>query len=93
LSGYSGWAYVYFAGSYPLSDWTNQLLVDTWVSSGSKQDHFAPYFGNIPTNEWFKLALGPFQSPVPVDRIGITLTPSTNWTGTMYVDDVVINGL
>jgi hypothetical protein len=92
LSGYTGWAYVYFAGSYPLSDWTNQLLVDTWTYSGAKQDHVVPYFGNIPTNEWFKVDLG-FQSSVPVDRIGITLASSSNWTGTMYVDDVVINGL
>ena len=57
--------------SYPLSDWTNQLLVDTWTSSGSKQDHVVPFFGNIPTNEWFQVPLG-FQSAVPVDRIGIT---------------------
>ena len=92
LSGYTGWAYVYFDGSYPLSDWTNQLILDTWTSSGTKADHNVPFFGNIPTNEWFRVPLA-FDSPTPVDRIGISLTPSTNWTGTMYVDDVVINGL
>ena len=92
LSGYTGSAYVYLAGSYPLSDWTNQLVIDTWSSPSTSGDHVVPYFGNIPTNEWFKVDLG-FQSSLPVDRIGITLTPSSNWTGTMYVDDVVINGL
>lgn len=92
LAGYTGSAYLFFAGSYPLTDWTNQLLVDTWTSAGTKVDHYAPYFGNIPTNTWFKLDLA-FGSSVPVDRIGITLAPSTNWTGTLYVDDVVINGL
>jgi hypothetical protein len=91
LAGYSGWAYVYFAGSNPLTDWTNQLLVDTWTGS-TQGDHLVPYFGNIPTNTWFQLALG-FTSATSVDRIGITLAPSTNWTGTVYVDDVVINGL
>jgi hypothetical protein len=92
LSGYSGWAYVYFAGDYPLTDFSNQLVVDTWSSSGTAGDHVVPYFGNIPTNAWFKLDLG-FLSSVQVDRIGIILTPTSNWTGTMYVDDVVINGL
>ena len=92
LSGYSGWAYVYFAGDYPLTDFANQLIVDTWNSSGTGGDHVVPYFGNIPTNGWFKLDLG-FTSSVQVDRIGITLAPASNWTGTMYVDDVVINGL
>lgn len=92
LSGYTGWAYVYLAGSYPLTDFSNQLLVDTWSSSGTIEDHVVPFFGNIPTNEWFKVDLG-FLSPNQVDRIGIVLAPSSNWTGTMYVDDVVINGL
>jgi hypothetical protein len=92
LSGYSGWAYVYFAGDYPLTDFGNQLVVDTWSSSGTAGDHVVPYFGNIPTNGWFKLDLG-FTSSVLVDRIGIILTPASNWTGTVYIDDVVINGL
>jgi hypothetical protein len=92
LSGFSGSAYVYFAGDYPLTDFANQLIVDTWSSSGTGGDHVVPYFGNIPTNGWFKVDLG-FTSSVQVDRIGITLSPASNWTGTMYVDDVVINGL
>ena len=92
LSGYSGSAYLYFAGDYPLTDFSNQLIVDTWSSSGTAGDHVVPYFGNIPTNQWFKLDLG-FTSSVQVDRIGISLAPGSNWTGTMYVDDVVINGL
>ena len=91
LSGYSGWAYVYFAGSVPLTDWTNQLGVKTWNSSGM-EDNFTPFFGNIPTNQWFKVSLS-FSSSVPVDHMAIVLAPSGNWTGTMYVDDVVINGL
>ena len=92
LSGYTGAAYVYFASSYPLTDWTNQLIVDTWSSSGTgPQDHSVPFFGNMPINEWFKVPLG--FAGTDVDRIGITLTPSTNWVGTLYIDDVVINGL
>jgi hypothetical protein len=92
MSGYSGWAYVYLAGAYPLSDYGNFLSVDTWNSSGSKGDHAVPYMINIPTNEWFKVDLG-LLSSVPVNRIGISLAPISAWTGTMYVDDVVINGL
>ena len=92
LSGYTGSAYVYFEGSYPLSDFGNQLIVDTWTSSGTQADHNVPFFGNIPINQWFEVSLG-FTSPTPVDRIGLSLSPATNWTGTMYVDDVVINGL
>ena len=92
LSGYTGWAYMYFDGSYPLSDFGNQLVLDTWTSSGTKAEHNVPFFGNIPINAWFKVPLA-FSNPTPVDRIGLSLTPATNWTGTMYIDDVVINGL
>jgi hypothetical protein len=56
------------------------------------EDNFTPFFGNIPTNQWFKVSLS-FSSSVPVDHMAIVLAPSGNWTGTMYVDDVVINGL
>jgi len=83
---------MYLAGSYPLSDWGNLMTVDTWSSSGADGDHNVPFFANLPINEWFKLELS-FTSAVPVDRIGIILTPASNWTGTMYVDDVVVNGL
>jgi hypothetical protein len=92
LSGYSGSAYMYLAGDYPLTEYTNLIAVDSWTSSGTLADHNVPFFGNIPTNQWFEVSLG-FSISVPVDHIGISLTPSTNWTGTMYLDDVVINGL
>lgn len=93
LTGYTGYAWVYLAGSYPLSDWGNFLTIDTWdSSSGTAGDHNVPFQANMPINEWFKVSLG-FQLSTPVNRVAISLTPNTNWTGTMYVDDVVINGL
>lgn len=90
LAGYSGTAQIYLAGSVALTDFTNQILVKTWGSSGV-EDNDVPYFGNIPLNQWFKVNLA-FSSAQVVNRIAIVLAPSSNWTGTMYVDDVVING-
>lgn len=84
---------MYLAGSYPLTEYTNILTVDTWNSSGTKGDHIVQFFGNIPTNEWFKVDLGFTSLSESIDRMAIILTPSTNWTGTLYLDDVVINGL
>ena len=93
LAGFTGSLYLYFAGTTSLTDFSNQLIIDTWdSSSGTAADHTVPFFGNIPINAWFKVDLG-FLSSTPVDRIGIYLAPSSNWVGTMYVDDVVINGL
>jgi len=93
LAGHSGWAWVYFAGSYPLTDFGNQLLVDTWNSSSlATGDHNVPFFGNIPINGWFQVTLG-FTSGTLVDRIAISLSPASNWSGTIYVDDVVISPL
>jgi hypothetical protein len=93
LAGHTGWAWVFFAGSYPLTDFGNQLLLDTWnSSSGAQAEHNVPFFGNIPTNDWFQVPLG-FGSGTLVDRIAISLSPAGNWSGTIYVDDVVISPL
>ena len=95
LAGQSGTAWVYLAGSYPLDTYGDQLILDTWSSSSGTLGEHYPMLWSIPTiNSWFQVTLG-FGSGTLVDRIAISLSPDAAgaWTGTMYVDDVVINPL
>jgi hypothetical protein len=90
IAGYSMSAWVFLSGP-ELTAWNNNLMVDTWGPSGLG-DNSVLYWGNIPTGAWFQITTS-FVSAVPINRIGIRLTPNTNWVGTIYVDDVVITGL
>lgn len=90
LAGYELTARVFLAGP-ELTTWSDALQIDTWGPSG-QGDYFVAYWGSnpIPTGTWFSIT-ATFVSGTPVNRIGLRLTPTSNWVGTMYVDDVAIN--
>jgi len=90
LAGYSISAWVYISGP-ALDRFNDGLQIDTWGPS-DLGDRFVLYWGNVPIGSWFQITYA-FTSDVLVNRIGIRLAPSTNWQGTMYIDDVVITGL
>jgi len=90
LAGYELTARVFLAGP-ELTTWSDALQLDTWGPSG-QGDYFVVYWGSnpIPTGTWFSIT-ATFVSGKPVNRIGLRLTPTSNWVGTMYIDDVAIN--
>jgi hypothetical protein len=92
LAGYKLSAWIYFDSTMSLSDHYNVVQVDNWNTSGGQGDHIPLKWGNIPLKSWFEITYT-FVSAVPVNRIGIRLSPAGNWQGTMYIDDVVITGL
>jgi hypothetical protein len=90
LAGYELTARVFLAGP-ELTTWSDALQIDTWGPSG-QGDYFVLYWGSnpIPTGTWFSIT-ATFTNSTPVNRIGLRLTPTSNWVGTMYIDDVAIN--
>jgi hypothetical protein len=90
LAGNTMTAWVYISGP-ALTDWGNGIQVDTWAPSG-QGDYLVLYWSNVPVGTWFQITAA-FTDATPVNRIGIRLSPASNWQGTMYIDDVVITGL
>jgi hypothetical protein len=90
LAGYTMSAWVYISGP-ALTSFNDGFQIDTWGPS-DLGDRFVLYWGNVPIGSWFQITYS-FTSAVLVNRIGIRLSPSSNWQGTMYIDDVAITGL
>lgn len=90
LAGYALTARVFLSGP-ELTTWSDALQLDTWGPSGPG-DYFVLEWGSnpIPTGTWFSITAA-FTSSAPVNRIGLRLTPSSNWSGTLYLDDVAID--
>ncbi len=90
LAGYRISVWVLLVGP-ELSNPYDALQLDTWGPSG-EGDFIVLLWGSgpIPTGTWFPITYT-FSSGAPVDRIGLRLTPSSNWSGAMYIDDVVIS--
>jgi hypothetical protein len=89
LAGYKLTARMFLSGP-ELTTWSDALQIDTWGPSGAG-DYYVLYWGSapIPTGTWFPIT-ATFSNSTPVNRIGLRLTPSSNWQGAMYLDDVVI---
>jgi hypothetical protein len=90
LAGYTFTAWVYISG--PAFGALDFFFIDTWGPSGLGDDSPLAIGSSILTGSWF-LVTGNLVSGVPVNRIGLRLAPTTNWSGTIYIDDVVITGL
>jgi hypothetical protein len=90
LAGYTLTAWVYISG--PAFGALDFFFVDTWGPSGLADNSPLEIGSSILTGSWFPVR-GTFVSGVPVNRIGFRLAPTTNWGGTIYIDDVVITGL
>ena len=89
LAGYELRASVLLVGP-ELTTWSDAFQLDTWGPSGPGDNLVLLWGSNpIPTGTWFSVR-AKFVSQAAVSRIGLRLTPSSNWVGTMYVDDVVI---
>lgn len=91
LAGYTLTAWVYISG--PALGALDFFFVDTWGPSGLADNSPAAVGSSILTGSWFQLPPVVFVSGVPANRIGFRLAPTTNWSGTIYIDDVVITGL
>ena len=90
LAGYTLTAWVYISG--PAFGALDFFFVDTWGPSGLADYSPLAMGSSILTGSWFQVT-GGFVSGVPVNRIGFRLAPTTDWNGTIYIDDVVITGL
>jgi hypothetical protein len=89
LAGYELSASVLLNGP-ELTTWSDAFQLDSWGPSGLG-DNLVLLWGSspIPTGVWFSVR-AKFMSGTPVTRVGLRVTPSSNWVGTMYIDDVVI---
>ena len=89
LAGYELTAWVLLSGP-ALTTYGDTFQVETWGPSGSA-DFSIVLWGTspIPTGTWFRVKV-PFLSGTQVDHIGLCLSPTSNWVGAMYIDDVTI---
>jgi len=89
LAGYELSASVLLIGP-ELTTWSDAFQLDAWGPSGQGENQVLLWGSQpIPTGTWFSVR-AKFMSATPVTRVGLRLTPSSNWVGTMYIDDVVI---
>ena len=89
LAGYELSASVLLIGP-ELTTWSDAFQLDAWGPSGPSENQVLLWGSQtIPTGTWFSVR-AKFMSGTPVTRVGLRLTPSSNWVGTMYIDDVVI---
>jgi hypothetical protein len=88
LAGYQLTAWVYLSSASELPAWQDAFQIDTWGPTGAG-DYQVLLWGPISTNAWFKIT-STFSSATPVNRIGLRVTPTGSWSGSMYIDDVVI---
>jgi hypothetical protein len=89
LAGYELSASVLLVGP-ELTTWSDAFQLDTWGPSGLGDNLVLLWGSNpIPTGAWFSVR-AKFLSGTAVNRIGLRLSPSSNWVGSMYIDDVVI---
>lgn len=90
LAGYTMSAWVFLDGP-AITLWNSGIFIVTWGPSGAG-DRNGQYWGNVPTGSWFEVTTS-FTNSTLVNRIGIELVPNTDWSGAMYIDDVVLTGL
>jgi hypothetical protein len=99
LNGYTVTGYVYIASSTALADFT-QLVVDVWSTSGgaSGAENYTAILSTpsspFPINSWIPLQISTGLGSTVADHVAIALLPNaTEWSGTMYLDDIAVTGL
>jgi hypothetical protein len=90
IGGYtmSAWIMVHNMPSNMLAA-NDNLWFSAWGPGGA--DNEPVVIGNIPIDTWFQASFT-FASTTQADHVGIYLTPSVNWAGTLYIDSVTLTG-